>query len=494
MKFSSPVHASYLHKRISDIEARVSSAPALANEDAIEMVLEVGAELRRTISFAELENKFVAESRIDIEALRAGTNLLSSIPGEDFEATFSDGTPLDVANQLQRLSNLVEGLQSPEQLQELEVLMRLSLIGDGAFDALIMALTRRTQQIDQLESLVRGKLGLLDDAEALELWGQFLGETAESRTTRIEPHPDVVAPAFFDSSTSEVRDRIAQYLTWVRPQLERRQMQRGQTQFPVVSAGVARVLTWTRESAGIQVTTADRVLARSVARLAVWWQSHGKLLALAEAFGIAPDGALLAGRFFDDAKKNATELKTAAALQELRQLVRLAERVSGPDSPALRSLRTYKLGLEAVAADEAEIGPDMPEERLQRHLCRYLVEREIAAAGRVFGRSKSDLHAEDAWGTHVIEAKRFRALPSDATLLAYASQLLAYLDQQPANRSGILVLYNFSDATILTPLTFIRGRLLVLAVNLCAATPSGRRSSLLVEEGQGSDLLQFVRL
>lgn len=495
MKSPSPVHAIYLQKRISDIEQRIAHSPALASEDAADLALEVGNELKRRISFSEIERKLIAEKHVDTDALQKGRDLLARIPRNAFGYPWLDQKQFDAAEKLEHLTALIVGLRASSQLEEIEVLLRVSLLGDSTFDSLIMALQDKPPEIDDLQSLVHSKLRLVDDADALELWSGVLRETAEGREHRIQPDPEVAGADFFSCASSEVRQRIAEYVTWVRPQLERRQASRGQTHFPVIPAGIARMLTWTGDSAGLHLAASDRILGRSVSRLAAWYRNGNDVRQLAEAFGLPVDSALLSGRLFSTVdEKRSESAKPLSALHELRQLVRVAERVTGPDSPVLRSLRTYKLGLEAVALDDLELNRDMREERLQRHLCRYLVEREILAMGTVFGRSKTDLLAEDAWGTHVVEAKRLTSPPSNTDLVKHATQLLSYLDQQPANRHGVLALYNFSGTTITAPTGFIRGRLFVLPINLCENSPSERSTSIIIEEGDGDELVRLVRL
>lgn len=70
-----------------------------------------------------------------------------------------------------------------------------------------------------------------------------------------------------------------------------------------------------------------------------------------------------------------------------------------------RAVRNYKLGLEVMAQDIRAEFVKKSELRLQREMCRFLVERDIRAYGTKFGWSEVDLRADDPLGAVVIETK-----------------------------------------------------------------------------------------
>ncbi|MCC7171243.1 MAG: hypothetical protein IT459_12395 [Planctomycetes bacterium] len=79
--------------------------------------------------------------------------------------------------------------------------------------------------------------------------------------------------------------------------------------------------------------------------------------------------------------------------------------------PVEKALRAYKLGLEAMDQHLRAEYVVKRELRLQRELCRFLVEREIPAYGTKFGRSEVDLRAEQPRRSVVIEVKLLKKAP-----------------------------------------------------------------------------------
>lgn len=484
---SQPIRASYLLHRIADTRARLATTPNLANEDLTELVLEVATEARRGISFARLERRLLAAAAIDVSSLAAAVRLFSGLGPGAFDLTYPNGARLDVNARLLSLEDLVASLETPEKLDQWEVVLRLGTLGDCGVDVLLMGLTSRVTEVETLRAMVSAKLDMVDDARLLTLLAQYRAETSPERSNRIELGPPICASDFLTNvAASELRARIAEYVTWVRPQSERRQALAGQSLFPADYVGVARILSWTPTSvADDDLSPAESTVARSTARLSVWWK--GDKAPLADAFGISRDGILLAGRAFQEAARHRDELRRGeAALDELQQLVRIMDRMQASDSPIARGLRAYKLGLE-VATPHIEVKASRAEIYLQRHICRFLVEREIWAIGTKFGRSEADIRAEDDLDVFVIEVKRLRRAPSEAELIANVSQLLQYMDQAPMHRCGVLAIYNFSDVPIAATQAFLRGRVLILPINLGPNRPSEARTSIVIEEPKTED-------
>lgn len=425
----------------------------------------------------------MAERAIDAATLRRGVELIASIPVDAYELVFPDGQRFDIESRRTRLRTLVASLSDWHRLDELEVQLRLTFGADSAFGALLMALAQRRPEVDQLMALVREKCNLPIDEEMVELWSRCLAEVSPTRETKLEVDPSVVPRAFFSiGRPSELREKIAAYITWIKPRLERRQALRGQTRFPAEAVGVARVLSWSRASATAALSFSERSLIRSIVRLAGWFSQREEADMFAQAAGLDSQGALASGTVGRDVRGREELQNVAAILDELRQVVRVAGHLSGADSAVTRALRAYKLGREVMGPSGDGLSAKTPELRLQQHLCRFLVEREIPAMGTKFGRSEADVRSEDSWGVHVVEVKRFDVAPSEKSIQAWAVQLLSYMDHEPMRRFGVLALFNFSDVPIFAPGSFFRGRLCVLPINLCARSPSQRKGSLLVEE------------
>lgn len=73
----------------------------------------------------------------------------------------------------------------------------------------------------------------------------------------------------------------------------------------------------------------------------------------------------------------------------------------------------------------------------------------------------------------------------------WLTQLGSYLDQEHLALRGVLVLYNFSPTAIPCPLVTLRHRYLLLAVNICADSPSKRTASIEIEAtSAGSQIIR----
>ncbi len=169
-------------------------------------------------------------------------------------------------------------------------------------------------------------------------------------------------------------------------------------------------------------------------------------------------------------------------LTELEKLLRVAEQRTPHESGSVeRALRAYKLGLEAMAEDVRSEFAGKNELRLQREMCRFLVERDVRAFGTKFGRSEVDLRADDPLGAAVIETKVLRSAPSERDINRWLTQLGSYLDQEHLAFRGVLVLYNFSPTPIFCPAQTLRFRFLLLTINLCSESPSRRAWNVEIE-------------
>jgi hypothetical protein len=153
------------------------------------------------------------------------------------------------------------------------------------------------------------------------------------------------------------------------------------------------------------------------------------------------------------------------------------------------ALFQYKLGLEVMLSRKHVA--KCRELHMQKELCRFLVERNIRAFGKSFGRAESDLLAELPGGRFLLETKLVKKV-SESSIRHYITQLKAYMDQEEAATRGVLVIYNLSDTTILADRKWLRQNLWILAINLDSASPSKLRSRLMIEDGGSDSLVRFI--
>jgi len=179
----------------------------------------------------------------------------------------------------------------------------------------------------------------------------------------------------------------------------------------------------------------------------------------------------------------------------MAKLVQIAaQRRVRPEGEVERALRAYKLGLEVVGDSvRADMGTK-GELELQRDLCRFLVERNIAAFGTTFGSSEVDLLVEDDLGPLVVEVKKLRKLPTERSLGDWLTQLGSYMDQHHNAVRGALVLFNFADGPVLAPVVPVVFRYLIVSINLCGVTPSRRRSHVEIRPSASSPGFELISI
>jgi hypothetical protein len=221
---------------------------------------------------------------------------------------------------------------------------------------------------------------------------------------------------------------------------------------------------------------------------------------IAASIGESDKSLLFDGEYFHEAEKEFGDLNASKdTLFELltnlmARVVLYAEEISVNETDMTRILFNYKLGQEVLGDGrrKAIISIEKNGEKiLQREMCRHLLENNILAYGREFGRSQIDLYTKDVGGEeYAIEVKLRKTKPNEEFITKSLAQLLNYMDQLNQPR-GILVIYNCTEVLITSPRRWFQGRIWVLPINLCVTSPSQRKSVLDIEEAKGSS--EFVR-
>jgi hypothetical protein len=463
-------------------------------QDIADLMREVVTLSRERIPYAELEARLTAKAQIDIDALREALRILKEVDRSRFQPPEGFERP---ETYIERLEALFANLDASHLLEEVEVGLRLQLAADPWFWSLLISLEEVDDVAGRLAELLTPKIALLTDNQVIELWANIVHESDPGRRYRLPRVPDIADEEFFTiASAADARNKIVKYVTAVRPKLERYAIKQGQTSFPIDSIGIARILSWTHAASEQLPRDHERQALRALSRIAVCCSKlfDADVEGLARAAQVSAEGYSLKGRAFAEEARQAPGLSgqhaEVALLHELEQLTRLSEDIGAGPSPLERILRAFKLGLEVAAKGVHLELRDKKELDLQRILCRFLVEREIRAFGTKFGWSEADLQAEDVFGALVIEAKVARAAPSTRTITSWLSQLKSYMDQAPLKHRGALVVFNFSAVA---PPRFLHSRLLILPINLCTISPSGRTECIDIDEGRDGDALFRVQ-
>src|SRR6478736_1850201 len=491
-------HAESLLLRVDDLQTRLeSSERAWVREDLAALTLDICESVAPILQISRLETAFGDDAQLDAGALRQAVDLLKAIPSDDYDMPCS--AEFSAVARFEALDHVVKSAEEAVSLSELELALRLQLLGDAQFDGLLLALRGHDEDVRRrLRDDVRRKMAMLDDAQARALLARYQSETDADLDVRIELRADILSAADCKvSSGDEARDKAADYIVVHRPRLERAMLESGRNYFPADFLGIARILSWTsgRKS---DLKRGDVDVVTSASRVSACWGStlaaKDRRAALASALGVHPDGYIVAGRGATQALSmlGQTVPTPRALVSELKKLLLLAVAASA-DSPVELALRGYKSGAEIMAKESREQFISQDEEWLQRHVCRFLAERGHHSFGTKFARNEVDLRAADRAGALVIEVKKVTDdAPSPAVVRKWFSQLHSYMDQELLRNRGVLLIFNFSSTPVLAPPTLLNGRILMVVLNLCLETASTRKSSIVIEESSDPD--QFVRV
>lgn len=276
-------------------------------------------------------------------------------------------------------------------------------------------------------------------------------------------------------------------------------IQSGQTRLPSGPVSAATILLWSNTPSVHELPFATRVAIRSIGRLAAA-QEFGRTTHLAVALGVSETGYLMGRAASDATRARSVSSRTASfshddRLSELTTLVRIADQQQAHVmTPVETALRAFKLGLEVMDQDIFDEYSKKSELRLQRELCRFLLERNISTFGTKFGRSESDLRAEQQIRSVVIEVKLLKRPPAERDFNRWLTQLGTYMDQELISLSGALVVFNLTDTPLLMPAGILQGRYHLIAVNLCKMSASRRGSSVEVIPATDGSVVHVQRL
>ena len=317
--------------RIAAVRSRAPEGKShpWVDEDIDDVLAEVAEYLRHHLRVPELERELVSRSQIDAVSLDQAVRWFEEIAGQTpppFSLRFPDGTEFDSADNIRRLRDVISGLLRPEGLEEMEVLLRLGMFADKAFSLLLASLPEKAPVRAQLERHLLGKLALLNDTQATDLWARMRREVDPSRSNHIPVDPSVVDLHFFDiADAPDARAKVARYLSHVRPLLLRTMFDSGQSKWPTGDIGIATMLSWTPTPSTREWGLHDDIVIRSLGRLSVCVGDDKTRLAA--ALGVSERGYLLGGRAEQEARRrlklfSEAEVPPRAIFDELEKLVR----------------------------------------------------------------------------------------------------------------------------------------------------------------------------
>lgn len=501
-----------LHEAIQiDIDAMLSglaaSAPsdshgiALLTRDVGELVSIALQQFRRRVNVQELDDKAATDSEIDLSLIKQAVDLLSQAPGtSSYTWPGAPSVSITLRDELNTMRQKISDFDDAQREHgPLEAQLRLSFSFDMIFSRILVCdIPDETR--DKLEELVlRSIVGIPED-QMIGLWSGVLHDFSEDRILAPFPKSAAALPYGFlePSGVEEVRHHYARYIVRVNPELSREVYATGKTTTPSGSRGLGSILA---RKTVVLFSPAERRILTLLMRLYEAWGrendgDYRRSLGLSENAWVTR-----AGRFAGLGKPQAFSItktgdpaRHVTALQLARRILTYGNASLGSSTEIEQALWNYKLGLEVSFQPKhrrAELFNEtegLSEIYLQRHACRYLTDRNIAAFGVNFGSSQIDLLARHDHDLIAIEAKIFKNDTDWRNIDQHLAQLQRYMDQQRLTPRGVLLIYNRSKVALESAVRWIRSRYWILVVNLCPATPSGTKHSVLIEEGDGQQL------
>jgi len=155
----------YLLERLTGVARLEDADDRWATEDLLDLTLEVAEFVRDRLDVPALELELIARSQLDTSSIAWLIRALGAIAADNagafqLEIGLGTGVFIDWKSRLSRLDLVAGGLESPQELDQLEVSLRLGLGADGAIDTLLAALPNAHPLKAQIESRLLAKLAL----------------------------------------------------------------------------------------------------------------------------------------------------------------------------------------------------------------------------------------------------------------------------------------------------------------------------------------------
>ena len=494
------MEADYFLQRIEDLDSMAARIPReIFREDLLALVLEVLAYVRRTIDVERLNRMLLSISHVDIDALRQISDIFGRLDLDGPFELFPERT-LYPSSSLEEYRSFINRLdQDARTLSQLDLSFRLE-ISSHALDDLLLCAAAAQADLSDVSHIVREKFDLLNDDQVISVWSRIQRELSPDRTYSMVQDLDILPENWLRTTTiSDVKSKISDYIVTLKPRLELSMFEAGRYTIPSEAPSLAVVLSLSAEAVATPISQSELDLARALARLRAYWL---RLLNrpgtdFSQALGLPDRETFLDNEEHQGAAARLSHTDVSIeslVVYELRKVTRATNAFSTYESPIERALVQYKLGTEVMAPDNIGDMKGKGELKLQKELCRFLLERGVFTVGTKFGRSELDLLAELPDEGYVIEAKVYKEgrRITERTIKSNLVQLQSYLDQSPTRRRGILLIYNFSSTLISAPRHWIGGRFWFLPINLQQTPPSSRNRSLMIEPGDGEEVIRVL--
>lgn len=479
----------------------------IEHDELSNIVSEIINTTYQTVGMREIERRVTYALKFDMDNLEKGLKLIEeSKPQPTMLRVESDPVEINPQEIIRDLHKFINDYKS-KKIDRINALFNFELYYDGGFDRLLMTFSPDNKIFDDIQSLLNKKLNNIDDDEALLFWATIKSWfNVDDNNGRAFPIFDDIIPGSFFSSRKNllsIREKCARTIAKYIPLTLRRMVEDGANMLPMGLAGVAKILTITDTSNISSIKNIEYLLIRSVSQTIAVYEiiTNKKPSDLAKTIGADKSGLIFDGEYLETYKKKVStsalndENKNNLLVMNVKRLIEYTLLFTKQHSRIEEALRQYKMGQEVIhPARKIEFrNVTGLEIYLQKDMCKFLIERNILAFGRDIGRNQIDLYHKDILGEDfIIEAKIYseeRRLTLNS-LKKNVVQLQSYMDLHDQPR-GILAIYNFTNTLLTAPKIWLKGRILIICINLCDLSASSRKSSIQIVESQ-TEVIELI--
>lgn len=469
-----------------------------SRDEMAEIITEFLEAVYQSAGVQEIENKVVLNRQVDTASISESVKIIRDANPVSLELKFTEGKVriIQPSDLLVKFEQDIAALEDrAKRYGLLEVILQLEMSFDNRFDELLMTFDANNDVFEKIIKKVEAKLKTIKFDQVLLLWARLKAQFSQDRMrTGYIVYDDIIPKSFWDETDSndELISRLATFVVKYKPLTVLRMVNEGYTTYPAGLPGVARILSFSPDTEITKVSNLDVLIIRSVSRtVALYYEiTYKDVSDLAKAIGTQPESMAFSGEFYNEYARNLANFKgdkVELIILNMKRLIQYVSEYANSRTPVEEALWQFKMGQEVLAPsrnDELLAKRGQVEVHLQKELSKFLVERNILSFGTKFGRSEIDLYTKEVGGEDfVVEAKVYKKKPSLREIEANLVQLQSYMDQHKHPR-GILAIFNFADDLILAPRQWVRGRIWILVINLCTASPSGRSRSIEIIESR----------
>ena len=476
------------------------------------LILDIISNIGKCIKFREIEINLENLQKVDISAISEAAKLFNKIQFYEESFTFSDNRKIYLKKDaLDDLLKNIELIKKEELvLGPIEILFRLEMFLNSNFERMLIILGDKAPR-KELRKLLIKKLDILKETDLKILWSR-IKEEFKDKEFGFEYDKNILGEDFFKiNDTGELKRKIAEYISNLRPKIISTRLKKGKTTSPIFSFGIARILAIHDCNASKDLSFSELLIIKIVNRIFEFWEKilYGEKNELCALLGISSEGRIAALKLRDidrditDEPYDFTSDRLRSykiILYEIRRILKITNYYITRQTDIEKALTQYKLSYEIFAKEKYNKLQMMNSSRelyLQKELCVFLLKKNIYAYGKSFGTFEIDLITEQPGVTYVIETKVYSRNQTQEVLERCIErdlmQLSEYVDrEQSSSVFGILVIYNLADILIYQPKKWLKERFWILPINISSLYPSKRKQSIQIEESDTKSLIRCI--